>query len=597
MGDHVSLVAVVAVTPRTPWRDLALTDLAEAVGALRGEAVREVVSGARVTAALLGPRADVDAGPVHHLPDERQSWSLSTDGFTGDRPVDVLMAWQRQLAVVGYDARRDEVVIGPDGLGLMTLYFCRFGDGLLVSTSALGLARVARPRVDVLGLRTFLATGMRVGPKTMWEGVQRLDPGTRLLVDASGRQRPHTYWRAEVDPGLWSQPLLPAAERVKAAALEGVSHRLASRSGLVADLTGGYDSRLVCLLLAEAGTRFATTTRSVRDRTDVPTAQRIAALKGWPWVHTPLPAEWATMLPEHVHQALGAGDGALDVLQLARVLEPRAQLSRHFQDVVSGGGGEHLQFAGWKSEFGTAGAAGEPHIARWVRMRLLTKGLAGVLSSDVEDVVSHLSEVLTEWTEPWRSLPRAVQLDGVYAYVKAPAHFGAYRNADATLLEAHLPLYERTTYEAAFTTHYRWRNEHRLMRQMMASLDPAVAGIPTTRGGPAIPRSVGNFPRFAPYFVRLGHKGLGKVTSRLDRQQHLSSDVGQYHWLPEANARLLQTMTEAAHAPSSRLFDEGGLDRVVVLEALQAEACDAYGQAVLLGRLLTAELALNDAGT
>jgi hypothetical protein len=591
----MSLVAVVAVTRGPPPLDAALTALAQAVGDLRCEAVVEVVGEARVAAARLAPRAGGDAGPVRTTPQAGQSWSLSTDRFAETGPADLLAAWQRHLAVVGYDAGRDEVIIGTDGLGLMPVYCCRMGDSLLVSTSALAVARVARPGVDVVGLRTFLATGMRIGPRTMWEGVRRLDPGTQLVIDSSGRQRVHTYWRAQVYPELWSQPLRQAAQRVTGAALEDVSSHLATTSSIVSDLTGGYDSRLVCLLLAETGARFTTTTRSVRDPADVETARRIAGSKDWPWVHTPLPAGWATMLPERIDQALGAGDGALDVLQLARVLEPRAQLSRSFHHVVSGGGGEHLQYAGWKSEFGTAGATGEPHIPRWIRMRLLTKGLAGVVGSDVEDVVGYLGDVLNEWTEPWRPLPRAVQLDAVYAYVKATSHFGAYRSADATLLEAHLPLYGRTTYEAAFTTNYRWRNGHRLMRAMMVRLDPAVAAVPTTRGGPAVPMTLRNAHLFAPYFVQLARKGVAKVSSELRRGQRPQSGLGPFHWLLDSNARLVQTLTEATQDQSSRLFDDGGVDRASVLHALRTDASDAYGQAVVMGRLLTADLALRDA--
>jgi hypothetical protein len=381
---------------------------------------------------------------------------------------------------------------------------------------------------------------------------------------------------------------------VTAAALEDASS-LNTSSAIVSDLTGGYDSRLVCLLLAETGARFATTTRSVRDRADVDTARMIAGSKGWPWVHTPLPEDWATLLPGRLGQALGAGDGALDVLQLARVLEPRAQLGRSFSDVVSGGGGEHLQYAGWKSEFGTAGATGDAHIPRWIRMRLLTKGLAGLLRSDVDEVVGYLSNALSEWTEPWRGMPRAVQLDAVYAYVKATAHFGAYRSADATLLRAHLPLYGRATYEAAFTTNYRWRNGHRLMREMMVGLDPSVAVVPTTRGGPAVPMSLRKAHLFAPYFAQLVHKGVTKVSGELRNGKQPQHGVGEFHWLAEANAHLAQTMTEVAQARPSRLFDDGGVDRELALEVLRTHASDPFGHAVVMGRLLTADLALRDA--
>jgi hypothetical protein len=590
----MSLVAVVSLAPRTPLPDPALAALTQAVADLRREVVCEVVAGTRVSAARLELQPGTDAEPRQARPQPRQSWSLSTERSSVTGPADVLTAWQRQLAVVGYDAGRDEVIIGTDGLGLMPVYVCQVPDALLVSTSALAIARVVRPGVDALGLRTFLATGMRIGPRTMWDGVRRLDPGTQLAIDPCGRQRVRTHWRADVQPELWSQPLRQAAERVTSAALEDVSS-LATASSIVSDLTGGYDSRLVCLLLAESGARFATTTRSVRDGADVDTARRIAGSQGWPWVHTPLPADWATMLPERLGQALGAGDGALDILQLARVLEPRAQLRRSFEDVVSGGGGEHLQYAGWKSEFGTAGATGEPHIPRWIRMRLLTKGLAGLLRSDVDDVVGYLSDALTEWTEPWRGMPRAVQLDAVYAYVKATAHFGAYRGADATLLRAHLPLYGRATYEAAFTTHYRWRNGHRLMREMMVRLDPGVAAVPTTRGGPAVPMSLGKAHLFAPYFVQLARKGVAKVSGELRIGQQRQHGVGEFHWLHDANAHLAPAMAEMTQARSSRLFDDGGLDRGVVLNALQGNAPDPYGRAVLMGRLLTADLALKDA--
>ena len=100
---------------------------------------------------------------------------------------------------------------------------------------------------------------------------------------------------------------------------------------------------------------------------------------------------------------------------------------------------------------------------------------------------------------------------------------------------------------------------------------------------------------FAPYFVQLARKGVAKVSSELRRGQRPQSGLGPFHWLLDSNARLVQTLTEATQDQSSRLFDDGGVDRASVLHALRTDASDAYGQAVVMGRLLTADLALRDA--
>jgi len=480
-------------------------------------------------------------------------------------------------------------------MGMTAVYVAARSGAVYVSTSGLALARFLAAPADRLALQSFLLSGYHFGSGTHWQGIERLEPGQVVRVGPAGRSVEH-YWRPQVDDEVRRLSLPRAADHCIDVAVEAFRTRLAGRPETWIDLTGGYDSRLLSLLLERAGVAFRANTRHTTDPSDIAIAGRIIERKGWDWAHPALPEDWDTVLPGQLDASLAWGDGNLEVLQLSRVVWVHRLLARTLPSLLSGGGGEHLQFAGWKSEFAAAGRSTRVNLDNWIDMRMIKPLDRSVLAGDPLPLVREdMRRRLARWREPYSDELNTTQLDLLYAY-KSTGHFGAYRSADEGWLSAQLPFYFRPVFETAFSTDYRHRNGHRLMRQMMERLDPEIAALPTTRGGPAQPWRVRNAHRLAPYFTQLARKAVTKVSDRtLGRP--LLMQRRSFPWAARANAGVLDELSSRGrfcpeHLRSGDLYDPAALRRILEASRHPGSTHDA-----LLGRIITVELALQLTGT
>ena len=81
-------------------------------------------------------------------------------------------------------------------------------------------------------------------------------------------------------------------------ALETCRRWLGDSQGTWVDLTGGFDSRLLNLLLDRLGIPFEADTRGDYSGDERGIARKIARLKGWEWLDLTPPADWAETCPE-----------------------------------------------------------------------------------------------------------------------------------------------------------------------------------------------------------------------------------------------------------------------------------------------------------
>jgi asparagine synthetase B (glutamine-hydrolysing) len=584
------LVAVIALPGASPVARAELDRLAADYEAVRGRASRRVdVGGDRARAARLSVTGDV-AVPTCEPP----SWVVVTGTAHPARlwtrsHTQELSDLDGQFAVVSYDASADEVVVAADPLGMHAVYRAHRPGRLYVSTCALALVRHLRCPASRLGVQAFLLSGYQFGTRTNWDDVRRLDPATRIVVGTDDVAE-GIYWRPSIDRSVWALPFDRAVDHALEVAQDTFRSHLGADGMRWADLTGGYDSRLMCLLLESAGVKFATNTRSVAGSDDVDIARVIAARRGWDWVNPTLPDDWAAALPAHLGATLGWGDGQLEVLQLARVLWVHEQLAQQRPQLLSAGGGEHLQYYGWQSEFLAAGRSRRPNIDRWIDMIALKPTDESVLAGGPRPAVhADFRERLTRWLEPWADELNTTQLEMAYAY-KCTGHFGAYRSADAAHLEAQLPFYFKPVFEAAFSSSYRHRNGHKLMRAMIERLDRQVADIVTTRGGPALPWRPWRAHRFLPYYAVVGRKAVNKLSAKaLGRPLMLRHSV--FPWQPAANAAVLDALgSDLLSWPSMRIAP---LIRRERLDALIARSTTVdFADTPMLGRIITAEMSL-----
>jgi Glutamine amidotransferase domain len=537
--------------------------------------------------------ADAESGIETHGP----SWAVSVgvphhQGSLVSAPLDEL---DGVFALIRYDGERDEVVIASDPFGMQELYVAQDGSITYISTSALALAKHVGARASALDVFTYLRIGLNFGPNTHWEGIERLEPATRVRISGERIERSQ-YWRAPIDDAVTRLPFMSAVSHCTEALVETLRAYLSACPRAWCDLTGGFDTRLMALALSHGGVDFRANTTGGEEDDDVRIAARVAATAGWDWSRFETPGDWDRILPARLLYSLGWGDGLLDALQLSEVLWHHEQKSRDHRGLFIGGGGEHFRNFAWQQEFLRAGRSSEINWDNWLKMRLLPPIDISIFAHDISaDVRADLRRRMEAWLEPYSAEPNTVKLDMLYAY-KSTGHFGAYRSAASAFLDAQLPFYFKPVFIAATSSNFRFRNNHRLVRHMITSLDPHVATIETATGGPAEPWRATNLHRFAPYYARIARKVADKAAQKAFGRT-------LFHSGPVVSPR----RTGARLAALDHLASQGGFryDDLRIAPLLRRrgyeELIDQAGgpglrDASLLGRILTAELALRETG-
>jgi hypothetical protein len=489
-----------------------------------------------------------------------------------------------QFALAAYDEPSETLSVATDPFGMFPLFRASTRGSHYFSTSALALAKHLSAPPDILGLFIFLRTGYHFGTRTNWVGVERFDPGERVVLGPKG-VRLGRYWRPEPDESISSLDLGAAARFCLETCVETFRASYGDERDAWADLTGGYDSRLLTLALTRAGVGIQTNTVGPEWTEDVRIAREVAAAAELSWTRIPALTETRDDIAQLVGLALAAGQGHLDVLELARVLAAHQAQKASSSTLLTGGGGEHFQYYPWQTEFVQAGRSNRFSVERLVRMRMLGSVDTSVFADyPAREVEGDIADRCVAWIAPYRNELNTRQLDLIYAY-KMMGHFGAFTGSASSVLRTELPFYLRPVFLSAFSTHHRHRIAHRLMRHMLQLLHPRAAAVRTTRGGPAEPTRVTNLHRFLPYYALLTAKAIQKLT-------------GVQVYRPRAERRI-PTSSGLRLAVLDAVRGEDGqwrsraLFRPAALELLLSEAGrPGLAREQLFGRILTVEAAL-----
>ena len=587
--EAAGLVAVVAHDRQTSIQE-DLDGLASEYERLRGPAERVVASAGR-WAAVVGfnvPREQRAEAPVR-----ASAWAVAAGGvhFARHPPESGLDDLEGQFALLAYDDAHATLILASDPFGMHALYVTERNGTTYISTSVLALARYVRARPSLLGVRSFLRAGYHFGQRTSWDAIERLDPATFMAFTPEGVET-QVYWSPAVDASVGQLRFDEAVEHCLEVCVGAYRDLFARMPPAWADLTGGYDTRLLALLLREAGMTFDTNTRETRYSADISVAREIARRAGWNWSLLTLPDDWETLLPSLLPAALAWGDGNLDSIQLARVLWAHKELGREHRDLAIGGGGEHYRGFAWRQEFLQAGRSSRVNMDNWLDMRLLQPLTTDIFVSDpTPEVRDDFRERMVRRAEPYSGEPNTTQLDVMYAY-KVTGHFGAFLSADDAFLRSRLPFYFRPIFAAAFSTNHRHRDNHRLMRHMTTRLDPSIAAVRTATGGPAQPWRLSNLHRFAPYYVDLARRAVAKLSYRATGHAVFARRTRPRPAASRARSTLVRKLRAEGALDSSRmrsapLYKPGALEQWLDLAERPVFADDE-----LLGRLVTVELAL-----
>jgi asparagine synthase (glutamine-hydrolysing) len=158
-----------------------------------------------------------------------------------------------------WDRRERTLTLIRDRLGIKPLYWAKFGDLFLFASELKGLRAHPgwTPRIDRGAAASFMRHNYVPAPRTIYDGVYKLEPGTMLTLPWGGEPRVTRYWNARDvalqgihDPVQGSDAdLTDELERVLR---DAVKRRMIADVPLGAFLSGGIDSSTVVALMQQA---------------------------------------------------------------------------------------------------------------------------------------------------------------------------------------------------------------------------------------------------------------------------------------------------------------------------------------------------------
>lgn len=158
-----------------------------------------------------------------------------------------------------WDRKERTLILVRDRLGIKPLYWGKF-DGLFLFGSELKALRTFpgwQPRIDRAAVAAFMRLNYVPAPHTIYQGVQKLEPGSILTIPANGEPRIEKYWDArEVARNGLANPLSASdadlTDQLETLLQDAVRRRMVADVPVGAFLSGGVDSSTVATLMQTA---------------------------------------------------------------------------------------------------------------------------------------------------------------------------------------------------------------------------------------------------------------------------------------------------------------------------------------------------------
>ena len=198
-------------------------------------------------------------------------------------------AWARlngQFAVALWDRPRRRLWLVRDRVGILPLHYAVADGRLLFASEAKAMFASGHlsPRFDAAGLGDVFTRWSATAPRTVFEGVRSVRPGTALCVDEQLNCVEHRWWQPDfsVDPALADLPLDAAADLLGDRLSDAVRLRLRADVPVGAYLSGGLDSSVIASMVDEGDTPLETFAVRFADPAfdETPEQRRMASLLG-----------------------------------------------------------------------------------------------------------------------------------------------------------------------------------------------------------------------------------------------------------------------------------------------------------------------------
>lgn len=499
------------------------------------------------------------------------------------------------FALVIYNGRTRRMAVVSDPFGYFSVFYGIRGERTFVATSALAVAEAIQSAPSESGVNCFLHTGKVFGDMTLWRDVKRVLPATVVEFTQHGAKE-STYWMPGVDPSITNLSLDDSLQ-VSMEVLTRTFERNLEREGNVwADLSGGFDSRLVTMVLDQTGIPFKANSVGSPGQPDVKIARTISREMGWEHEAFDVPGTWPEECPRHLEDALGRGDGHLSVFLLAPVLWTHQQKARQYTTLLTGLGGEMWRGPLWWPERRNLAKSTEVRYDRqlWSVMHPIP---SSVFVSDASQRVA--ADLLGRFRSVGDRYPdslNTVKLDWLWVY-RNTSHAGAWASAAIGPLRLLHILFSKEIVPHVISLNHHWKLGNLLARVMFEQYSPTLANIEVEGRGPAARKRLTNFYRFIPSRIALSRKALNKLGQiATGRSLWPAKSYASYSRLEWRRGILDFAEDEKLFHPSE--MRSGSLYDLANLKGFLSQAqSEGFGQDEFLGRVITVEMAMRAVGS
>src|SRR5712692_2791378 len=168
--------------------------------------------------------------------------------------TDVFDRLNGMFGVAIWDARRKRLVLARDAMGIKLIYYA-IQDGTVWFGSEMRAVIAGlepRPEVDPVALNLFLRYRYTPSPLTIFKGIEKLAPGTMLVIEG-GRVRRERWYRYAPAPFSTPKEEDEACHELLELYRAAVRRHLISGVPVGVLLSGGLDSALLLALMNEHG--------------------------------------------------------------------------------------------------------------------------------------------------------------------------------------------------------------------------------------------------------------------------------------------------------------------------------------------------------
>ena len=256
------------------------------------------------------------------------------------------------FVIVAGNATARSIVVVTDVIGSLHVYHRELPFGVALSTSSVALARLGKVKLDPVGCKEFLQTGVIYEDRTFYADVRKLPPASITTFSNGRLSRQQHYWSpADLRPeSLSAEDATDALWDRLGSAVKKINSRY---QPVVCDLTGGYDSRAIAAAFLEAGKSFATVVSGPLDSADVRISHGLATSFGLQHLH--YPRATCGISEDEVRWVLRLTDGECDLTDYIHVARIHRDLTRQFAISINGSFGEVARGYWWELLFPRTG--------------------------------------------------------------------------------------------------------------------------------------------------------------------------------------------------------------------------------------------------